>query len=180
MANLTDGERQNIVHEIALDLFGHLEVTTPPVWVESLLKNPPSVCSNRLCLVEPLTEVLAAFYEWSQGGWGLILVPKDMPLVERRFALANKLFKSITTDILERVKEIKRLLDPELSEYADYFARVFLAPDPLVDSYRKQGHPLQGFAEAFLIPERVAVDRWEDPLFIDPSPFEDGLGFSHS
>lgn len=180
MANLTEGERQDIVREIALDLVGHMDVTTPPVWVESLLKSPPTVCSNRLCLIDTLTDVLAAFYEWSQGGWGMILVPKKMPLAERRFAVANKLFKSMTTAILERVKELRRSLDPELGDYAEYFARVFLAPDPLVESYRKQGRPLQGFAEAFLIPERVAVARWQDPLFVDPSPSKNGPRFSHS
>ena len=182
MANLTEAERQEIVRDIALDLVGHMSVTEPPVWVENLLKNPPSVCSNQLCLVNTLADVLDALYVWSKGGSGEILVPKEMPLVERRFALANELFNTMTTTLIERVKGLAKLLVPELGDYASYFARIFLAPDHLVNEYRKQGNPLHHFADTFLIPNRIAIERWHDPIYLDQNPVEpfDSLGFSPS
>ena len=48
---------------------------------------------------------------------------------------------------------------------ASLFARVLLAPDPLIVAYRRQGKDLRGFAETFLIPTRVAQQRWDDSLF---------------
>jgi hypothetical protein len=180
MVNLTEEERREIVRELALELVGHMGITNPPVWVENLLKNPPTVTSDRLSLIKPIADVLGTFYGWSQDGWGMILVPKDMPLVERRFELASQLFKTMTKSLFEQVKGLRKYLVPELGEYAGYFARVFLAPDPLVDSYRKGGHPLHRFAEAFLIPDRIAIERLQDPIFVDNNPLEHPLGFSPS
>jgi hypothetical protein len=139
-------------------------VTGPPIWVENLLKNPPEVYSNRLPLVDALADVLDALYVWSQEERGAILVPKEMPLPERRFTIACVLFSSITKDLVERMKGLTKLLVPDLLEYANYFARVFLAPDPLVVAYRKQGKTLSNFANTFIIPEPVALERWEDPI----------------
>jgi hypothetical protein len=65
---------------------------------------------------------------------------------------------------LERLEGLSKLLMPDLWEHAEYFARVLLAPDPLVISYRARGGPVSDLASTFLIPERVARARWKDPL----------------
>jgi hypothetical protein len=60
---------------------------------------------------------------------------------------------------------LPELLLSHLEDCQDYFARVLLAPDPLIAAYRRQGKDLRGFAETFLIPTRIAQLRWEDSLF---------------
>ena len=179
MANLSETERQDIVRDVALELVDHMGVTKPPVWIENLLKNPRLVYVDRLSLEETFVEVLDALYVWSDGE---LLVPQDMPLVERRFALASELFNIMTTGIINRLEGLAKLLVPELGEYASYFARVLLAPDSLVHAYQIQGYALDDFANAFLIPNRIAVERWQDPILITQNPVEpfNSAGFSPS
>jgi len=50
MANLTEMERKGIVRGLALALVEHMGVEQPPIWVESLLKDPPTVYAQRFPL----------------------------------------------------------------------------------------------------------------------------------
>ncbi len=59
---------------------------------------------------------------------------------------------------------LAKFLDSYSWEVQDYFARMLLAPDHLVRAYRKRGGRYEEFAAAFIIPARVAVIRWEEPL----------------
>src|SRR3989304_5363231 len=90
--NLTPLERRDIVRHLALDLVDHIQVTRPPVWVESLFKRELTACESALCAVETLADLLAAFYVWSSASGGQLLVPPDMPLVERRYRLFSRPF----------------------------------------------------------------------------------------
>jgi hypothetical protein len=59
---------------------------------------------------------------------------------------------------------LPQFLVPYLTELQDYFARVLLAPDPMVLDYQRRGGDFRSFAKAFLIPHRVATIRWREPL----------------
>jgi hypothetical protein len=161
MSNLTDQERREIVHDLALDLVEHMGATEPPIWVENLLKDPPSLIAEELNLVEALAWVLEELYNPTGAD---LLAPKDLPLPERRFTLALELFEALTRQLLHRLHGLTRLLIPDIQPYGDYFARVLLAPDPMVERYRQRGGPFERFAETFLIPKRVASVRWREPL----------------
>ena len=124
MANLTETESQDIVRAVALELVGRMGVNSPPVWVENLLKHPHLVYIDRLSLEETFVEVLDALYVWSNGD---LLVPQNIPLVERRFALASELFNIMTMSMVRQLEGLAKLLVPDLAEYASYFARVLLA-----------------------------------------------------
>jgi Zn-dependent peptidase ImmA (M78 family) len=171
MANLTDPERKKIVHSLALALVQHMGVDEPPVWVESLLKDPPTVYAQKFPLVRILHKVLEVIFVWSPEQGYQLLLPSDLPLVERRFILARELLTSLMRGLGEQAAGLSKVLLPDLENSVDYFARVFLAPDPMIEDYRKQGNKYTGFAETFLIPERVATKRWQDPIV--PSTFSE-------
>jgi hypothetical protein len=79
-----------------------------------------------------------------------------------------------------QVTQNSDFLLPDLKGMSGYFARVLLAPDPLVEAYRDQGRSFKGFAKAFLIPESVASIRWQDPLFPSELSWEEILGMTFS
>jgi hypothetical protein len=165
MANLTESERKEIVRSLALALVEHIGAEEPPVWVESLLKNPPTVFSQKFPLAQVLHKVLEVIFVWPSEGGDQLLLPSGLPIVERRFILARELLNAVMQGLSEQAAGLSKMLLPDLDDTVDYFARVFLAPDPMIDIYRGQGREYQDFAETFLIPERVASKRWSDPLF---------------
>ena len=171
MANLTEPERKEIVRGLALALVEHMGVEEPPIWVESLLKDPPTVYAQRFPLIRILHKVLEVIFVWSPEQGYQLLLPSDLPLVERRFILARELLTGLMRGLGEQAAGLSKLLLPDLEDSVDYFARVFLAPDPMIEDYRKQGREYRGFAETFLIPERVATKRWQDPII--PSTFSE-------
>jgi hypothetical protein len=164
MGNLTISERKAIVRNLALALVEHMGVEKPPVWVESLLKDPPTVFTQRFPLVKILHKVLEVIFVWSPDQGTQLLYPSDLPLEERRFLLAKELLNGLMRGLNDQAIGLSKLLLPDLGDTEDYFARVFLAPDPMVETYRKQGREFKGFAETFLLPEHVASQRWEDPI----------------
>ncbi|OGO16942.1 MAG: hypothetical protein A2Z14_10225 [Chloroflexi bacterium RBG_16_48_8] len=165
MANLTELERKEIVRGLALALVKHMGVEEPPVWVENLLKNPPFVYNQKFPLIRILHKVLEVIFVQSSDQGCQLILPSDLPLVERRFILAQELLNALLQGLNEQALGLSKLLLPDLKGTADYFARVLLAPDPMVEAYREQGRGFSGFAEAFLLPERVASKRWWDPIF---------------
>jgi len=165
MANLTEFERKEIVRDLALALVDYLGFEEPPVWVENLLKNPPVVYQQKFPLIKILDKVLEVIFMQSSDMGCALLLPSDLPLVERRFILAQELLNALLRGLNEQAAGLSKLLLPDLKDATAYFARVLLAPDPMVEAYREQGRDFVGFAEAFLLPERVASVRWLDPLF---------------
>jgi Zn-dependent peptidase ImmA (M78 family) len=123
---------------------------------------------------------MEVIFTWSSNQGGDLLIPSDLPLVERRFILAQELLNAVMLGLHEQVAGLSELLIPDLKDNASYFARVFLAPDPMVEAYREEGRDYKGFAATFLLPEHAASKRWQDPLF--PPRLEENLHlpFSHS
>jgi hypothetical protein len=180
MANLTEVERKSIVRGLALALVDHMGVENPPVWVESLLKDPPTVYAGKYPLIKILHKVLEVIFVWSSDRGSDLLIPSELPLVERRFILAQELLNGLMQGLNEQAEGLSKLLLPDLKDNANYFARVFLAPDPMVEAYREEGRDYKGFAATFLLPEQAASKRWQDPLFHPRLEEELHLPFSFS
>ena len=66
-----------------------------------------------------------------------------------------------------RFMGLPEVLPAHLQESRDYFARVLLAPDRLIVSYRRKGGDFRGFAGSFLIPPPIAEIRWNDRIFLE-------------
>jgi hypothetical protein len=172
-------ERKGIVRGLALALVQHMEVEKPPVWVESLLKDPPTVYKQRFPLAKVLHKVVEVIFVWSGEG-GDLLIPSGLPLTERRYILAKELLNAVMLGLKEQSGECARVLLPDLKDMSSYFARVFLAPDPFVQDYRAQGLSFTQFAKTFLLPENVASLRWRDPIFPSDHGGEEFLGKTFS
>lgn len=180
MANLTEMERKGIVRGLALALVEHMGVEDPPIWVETLLKDPPTVYSQRFPLINVLHQVLEVIFVWSSGQGEDLLIPSGLPLVERRFVIAKELLNAVLLGLRDQSQGGGNFLVPDLGGMSAYFARVLLAPDPLVEDYRAKGHSFASFASTFLIPDGVAAIRWQDPLFPADLSCEEILGMTFS
>jgi hypothetical protein len=179
-ANLTEMERKGIVRDLALALVQHMEVEKPPVWVETLLKDPPTVYRQRFPLAKVLHKVIEIIFVWPSGQGSDLLIPSGLPLVERRFVLAKELLNAMLLGLKEQSGESSKFLLPDLKDMSSYFARVLLAPDPFVEAYRAKGLAFTSFAKTFLLPESVASIRWQDPIFPVDLNTEDFLGKTFS
>ena len=125
MANLTEMERKGIVRGLALGLVEHMGVEKPSVWVESLLKNPPTVYTQRFPLIKVLHKVLELIFVWTSGQGGDLLIPSSLPLVERRFILAQELLNAVMIGLKEQSVQNPSFLLPDHRDMSGYFARVF-------------------------------------------------------
>jgi hypothetical protein len=173
-------ERKGIVRGLALALVQHMEVERPPVWVETLLKDPPTVYNQRFPLAKVLHKVVEVIFVWSSREGCDLLIPSGLPLAERRFLLAKELLNAVMLGLEEHSGGCSRYLLPELTDMSGYFARVFLAPDPFVKDFRARGLSFTQFAKTFLIPDNVASLRWRDPIFPSGHAGEEFLGKTFS
>lgn len=165
MIQATREERQWLLRNFALGLVDHLGAIYPPVWVENLLRNPPAVYTSLFTKVRSANGTWSPIYERPIYVDGGPTRPWELPIDERRFAIAREILIALGGSRHGRDLGLPEVLISRLEESQDYFARVLLAPDPLVSSYRRQGKDIRGFAETFLIPTRIASERWDDPIF---------------
>ncbi len=159
-------ERFWLLRNFALGLIDHLDAVHPPVWVENLLKYPPAVYSKLFAKVRVSNGTWSPIYDRPFYEGSRSTRPWELSIDERRYAIAREILVALGDSSHGRNLGLPDLLLTHLEESQDYFARVLLAPDPLVSAYRHQGKDLRGFAETFLIPTRIANERWEDPIFI--------------
>lgn len=165
MIQATREERQWLLRNFALGLVDHLGAIYPPVWIENLLKNPPAVYTSLFSKVRAANGSWSPIYERPLYKDGRTSRPSELSIDERRFAISREILIALGGSRHGRDLGLPEVLITHLEESQDYFARVLLAPDPLVSSYRKQGRDIRGFAETFLIPTRVASERWDDAIF---------------
>ncbi len=163
MTQCTQEERFWLVRNLALGLVQYMDVAFPPVWVENLIKNPPDIFQDFARKIS--TGRWDAIYQKQIYKNGKCTRPLDLPIDERRYAIAREILVAMGGSSHGRIMGLPEILLPHLEESQDYFARVLLAPDPLVATYRKQGRDLRGFAETFLMPADIATQRWIDPIF---------------
>lgn len=154
-------ERFWFVRNLALGLVSYMGVTEPPVWVENFLHYPPIIYSEHKPQVLT-TDVLTEIYERLIYMGGKMISPSDLPEDERRYALAREVIIALGGSKHGRSLGLPQFIVPYLTELQDFFARVFLAPDPLIHAYRNQGEDFHNFARSFLIPSRIAEVRWRE------------------
>jgi hypothetical protein len=155
-------ERFWFVHNLALGLVSYMGATDPPVWVENLLYYPPTKSKKNKAHIQEQTDILSEIYERLIYMGGRIILPSDLPEDERRYALAREVIIALGSSKHGRKIGLPQLIVPYLTELQDYFARVLLAPDPMIHAFRKADGEFHNFARAFLIPYRVAEIRWQE------------------
>jgi hypothetical protein len=158
----TQEERFWFVRNLAMGLVSFMGVTDPPVWVENFLLYPPVVQINDRQKSNTPWDIWNEIYERLIYMGGKIISPTNLPEDERRFALAREVIVAVGGSKQGRAMGMPNFMVPYLSELQDYFARVLLAPDPMISAYRKQGGSFRNFAQTFLIPHRIASIRWEE------------------
>lgn len=165
MIQATREERYWLLRNFALGLIDHLGSICPPIWVENLLKHPPAVYTNLFVKVQIPNGNWSPIYERPIYKDGQTSRPRELPIDERRYAIAREILIALAASRHGREMGLPEMLLAHLEDSQDYFARVLLAPDPLISSYKRQGKDIRGFAETFLIPTRIASERWEDQIF---------------
>ena len=163
--HVTRDERRWLLRNFALGLIDHLGAIYPPIWVENLLKSPPSVYTNLFTKVRAPNGSWSPIYSRETTAEGRSARPCELPIDEQRYAIAREILIALGGTRHGREMGLPDVLLTHLEDSQDYFARVLLAPDPLISSYRRQGKDIRGFAETFLIPTRIANERWEDSIF---------------
>jgi hypothetical protein len=155
-------ERFWFVRNLALGLISNMGAIDPPVWVENFLHVPLSNRDMRMARIQDPTNILGDICERLIYMGGRIISPSDLPEDERRYALAREVIVALSGSKHGRKMGLPQLIVPYMTELQDYFARVLLAPDPMINVYRKEGGEFRDFARAFLIPYRVADIRWQE------------------
>ena len=133
--------------------------------MENLLKSPPAVYTNLFTKVRAPNGSWSPIYSRPATKDRQSARPGELPIDEQRYAIAREILIALGGTRHGREMGLPDVLLTHLEDSQDYFARVLLAPDPLISSYRRQGKDIRGFAETFLIPTRIANERWEDPIF---------------
>lgn len=165
MIQATREEQHWLLRNFAIGLVDYLNAIYPPVWVENLLKYPPPLYTGLFSKVRSSNGDWNSIYDRPIYLTGLTSRPWELSIDERRFAIAREILIALGESRHGRNMGLPDLLMNHLEESQDYFARVLLAPDSLVATYRRQGRDIRGFAETFLIPTRIAIARWEDSIY---------------
>lgn len=158
----TQEERFWFIRYLALGLVSHMGMTEPPVWVEKFLHYSPTLNKNYNVETQTNTDVFGDIYDRLIHMGGRIISSSNLPEDERRYALAREIIIALGSSKHGRCLGLPQFIVPHLPELQDYFARVLLAPDPMIIAYRKGGGKFRDFARTFLIPHRIAEIRWNE------------------
>ena len=162
MNPITRQERQWFLRCLAFGLYEYMGAVAPPIPVEGLLKHPPSVYQDDFGVVDMYSTLWDATFARPPNRPGSVFVRIDLPSDERRLALARELLSALITSRHGRAMGLVEFLMADLKDSAEYFARHLLAPEPLIEAYRRRGGEEGGLAEAFGLPEPSARLRWKE------------------
>jgi hypothetical protein len=157
-------ERFWYIRNLALGLVSYIGVTEPPVLVEKLINFPPQTLQDLHRRGNTNENIWSQLLEKPIYDGRKAFLPQNLPRDEQRYLIAREFIGAMgKTEHGQRVG-LPQFLASYFWEVKDYFARVLLAPDPLVISYRKDGGTFEAFAGIFIIPPRIAAIRWDEPL----------------
>ena len=162
MTPVTREERQWFLRCLAFGLYEYMGAVAPPIPVEGLLKHPPHLFQDDFGVVDMYSTLWDATFARPPNRPGSVFVRIDLPPQERRMALARELLSALITSRHGRALGLVDFLMPDLKDSAEYFARHLLAPEPLMEAYRRHGGSEDGVAEAFGMPEPSAKVRWTE------------------
>jgi len=162
MNPITRDERRWFLRCLAFGLYEYLGAVAPPIPVEGLLKHPPALYQDDFGVVDMYSTLWDATFARPPNRPGSVFVRIDLPPDERRLALARELLSALITSRHGRAIGLVEFLMPDLKESGEYFARHLLAPEPLLEAYRRRGGEEEGVAEAFGLPDASARLRWKE------------------
>ncbi|HET7011398.1 MAG TPA: hypothetical protein VFI11_11540 [Anaerolineales bacterium] len=162
MNPVTREERQWFLRCLAFGLYEYMGAVAPPIPVEGLLKHPPGLYQDDFGVVDMYSTLWDATFARPPNRPGSVFVRIDLSPEERRMALARELLSALITSRHGRSLGLVDFLMPDLKDSAEYFARHLLAPEPLMEAYRRRGGDEEGVAEAFGMPDSSARLRWKE------------------
>ena len=139
MIQITREERHWFLRNAARALLDYTGAAEPPVPVEELLQHPPAVYRDDFGVVEMYSNLWDATFARPPGQRGSIFVRVDLEPKNRRHALARETLSAMITSKHGRDLGMPDLLMSELKDSAETFAAQLLAPEEMVEAYRKQG-----------------------------------------
>ena len=155
-------EREWFLRNLARGLIEYFSRAEPPIDVEEMLKQPPTLYDADFGVVDMYSNMWDATFARPPSQRGSIFVRIDLEPEERRFALAREMLSALITSKHGRAMGLPDLLLPHLRESAEYFARYLLVPDMMLDAFRQRGGKKQGLMDTFGVPARIAALRWAD------------------
>jgi hypothetical protein len=162
MIPFTREEREWFLTNLARGLVEYFGKTEPPVDVELMLNQPPMLFDYDFGVVDMYSNLWDATFARPPSQRGSIFVRIDLEPEQRRFALAREMLSALLTSKQGRAMGLPDLLLPHLRESAEYFARLLLVPDLMLETYRKRGGTREELAGTFEIPLPIAALRWAD------------------
>jgi hypothetical protein len=162
MIPFTREEREWFLRNLARGLVEYFGRAEPPVDVELILNQPPPLYDADFGVVDMYSNLWDATFARPPSQRGSIFVRIDLDPEQRRFALARELLSALITSKQGRAMGLHELLLPHLRESAEFFARVLLMPDMMLDAYRKRGGKRNELAITFQVPSPIAALRWAD------------------
>ncbi len=157
MIQITREERHWFLRNAARALLDYTGAAAPPVPVEEMLQHPPAVFREDFGVVEMYSNLWDATFARPPGQRGSIFVRIDLEPKDRRHALARETLSAMITSKHGRDLGMPDLLMSELKDSAETFAAQLLAPDEMVEAFRKQGGEESGLSDAFQIPASLAA-----------------------
>lgn len=167
-------ERFWLMRNLALGIVEHLEIQRPPVKIEGLLAAPPMALEKVIPRISRCLQSDGPCEATGDQSLPDCQTPAWEGSAECRYCACRRMLAMFAWEQHGRGMGLPMILAQDAEDCQDYFARVILAPDALVHRYRSEGRKLGEFANAFVIPHRVAFMRWMDPIFpghrVSPRP----------
>lgn len=162
MIPFTREEREWFLRNLAHGLVEYMGRAEPPVDVEGILAHPPTLYDFDFGVVDMYSNLWDATFARPPSQRGSIFVRIDLEPDERRFALAREMLSALITSKQGRAMGLPDLLLPHLRESAEYFARLLLIPERMLEAFRARGGSQHELACEFVVPPPVAALRWSD------------------
>ncbi len=166
LIDISEEERHWLLNNIARGFINHLRVSWPPVWVEQIFESPSRTYLDVHSRMVKLSNLFPEFHDARSRAALRSAELLEFSLERRRFIMAREALVIVAASEHGRIMGLPEVLSEHLQESQDYFARVLLAPDRLIVSYRREGGDFSRFAERFLIPPPIAEIRWNDSILV--------------
>lgn len=156
MIAVTQEERNWLLRNIALGLVEYMGAVEPPVQVEEMLNHPPPVYQYDFGVVDMYSNLWDATFARPPSRRGSIFVRINLPVEQRRYALARETLSALITSQHGRKLGLPELFMDDLQKSAEAFASYLLAPEAMVNAYWQNGGNETDFNHFFSIPPELA------------------------
>jgi hypothetical protein len=165
MKSFTREERDWFLRTLAQGLVEYMGIAEPPVPVEEILRHPPEIFGADFGVVDMYSNLWDATFARPPSKRGSVFIRADLSPKDRRFALAREMLIAMVTSKHGKELGLQALVMDDLQDAAEYFARSLLAPEPLINAYRKRNGGRNRFSDTFELREDAADKSWEENQF---------------